>query len=50
MWQRSRPYILILPSLIIIGTLFFGGLILGLLQSLGFMDIGWEFTFYYKCI
>ena len=40
MWQRSRPYILILPSLIIIGTLFFGGLILGLLQSLGFMDIG----------
>ena len=40
MWQKSRPYILILPSLIIIGTLFFGGLILGLLQSLGFMDVG----------
>ena len=40
MWQKSKPYILILPSLIIIGTLFFGGLILGLLQSLGFMDVG----------
>jgi putative spermidine/putrescine transport system permease protein len=40
MWQKSRPYILILPSLIIIGILFFGGLILGLLQSLGLMDIG----------
>lgn len=40
MWQRSRPYILILPSLIIIGTIFLGGLILGLLQSLGLMDIG----------
>lgn len=40
MWQKSRPYILILPSLIIIGTLFLGGLMLGLLQSLGFMDIG----------
>ncbi|MCB2297677.1 ABC transporter permease [Clostridium tagluense] len=40
MWQKSRPYILILPSLIIIGTLFIGGLILGLLQSLGLMDVG----------
>jgi putative spermidine/putrescine transport system permease protein len=40
MWQKSRPYILVLPSLIIIGILFFGGLILGLLQSLGLMDIG----------
>jgi putative spermidine/putrescine transport system permease protein len=40
MWQRSRPYILILPSLIIIGTIFFGGLMLGLFQSLGLMDIG----------
>ncbi|MBZ9685012.1 ABC transporter permease subunit [Clostridium estertheticum] len=40
MWQKSRPYILILPSLIIIVTLFFGGLILGLLQSLGFMAVG----------
>lgn len=40
MWQKIRPYILILPSLIIIVTIFFGGLILGLLQSLGLMDIG----------
>ncbi|MGH4126101.1 MAG: ABC transporter permease [Clostridium sp.] len=40
MWQKSRPYILILPSLIIIGTLFIGGLTLGLLQSLGLMDVG----------
>ena len=40
MWQKSRPYILILPSLIIICTLFIGGLILGLLQSLGLMDVG----------
>jgi len=40
MWPRSRPYILILPSLIIIVILFFGGLILGLLQSIGFMNIG----------
>ena len=40
MWLKSRPYILILPSLIIIVTIFFGGLILGLLQSLGLMEIG----------
>ena len=40
MWQKSKPYILVLPSLIIVGTLFGGGLILGLLQSLGLMDIG----------
>lgn len=40
MWQKSRPYILILPSLITIVTIFFGGLILGLLQSLGLMEIG----------
>ena len=40
MWQKSRPYILILPSVLIIGILFLGGLILGLIQSLGFMDIG----------
>jgi len=40
MWQKSRPYILILPSLIIIVTIFFGGLTLGLLQSLGLMGIG----------
>jgi len=39
MWQKSRPYILILPSLIIIVTIFFGGLTLGLLQSLGLMGI-----------
>lgn len=39
MWQKSKPYILILPALLIIGTLFFGGLILGLLQSLGYMNI-----------
>ena len=40
MLQKSRPYILILPSLIIIVTIFFGGLTLGLLQSLGLMGIG----------
>ncbi|MGV8979993.1 ABC transporter permease [Clostridium sp.] len=45
MWQKSRAYILILPSLLIIGILFFGGLILGLLQSLGLMAVGGDSHF-----
>jgi len=38
-WQRSQPYLLLLPALSIIGILFGGGLILALLQSLGFFTL-----------
>ncbi|MBD1913792.1 MULTISPECIES: ABC transporter permease subunit [unclassified Leptolyngbya] len=37
--QRSQPYLLLLPALSIIGVLFGGGLILALLQSLGFFTL-----------
>lgn len=37
--QRSQPYLLLLPALSIIGVLFGGGMILALLQSLGFFTL-----------
>lgn len=37
--QRSQPYLLLLPALSIIGILFGGGMILALLQSLGFFTL-----------
>jgi putative spermidine/putrescine transport system permease protein len=39
MFQKIKPYILILPAMIVIMTLFFGGLTLGFLQSLGLFNI-----------
>lgn len=38
--KKNKPYILVLPSLIIVTILFFGGLFSGLLQSLGLTSIG----------
>jgi len=37
--ERSRPYLLLLPALSIIGVLFGGGLLLALFQSLGFFTL-----------
>lgn len=45
MLQRSKPYILLFPALAVIVILFFGGLISGFLQSIGFWDIGRESNF-----
>jgi putative spermidine/putrescine transport system permease protein len=52
MWlkKKNKPYILVLPSLIFIIILFFGGLFSGLLQSVGLTSIGdvsqFSFLFY----
>lgn len=35
MWRRSKPFLMPVPALIVIGILFFGGLYEGLIQSLG---------------
>jgi putative spermidine/putrescine transport system permease protein len=39
MWQRSKPYFLVLPAVGAIVVLFFGGLFEGLVQSLGFFPV-----------
>lgn len=39
MWQKSKPYILLMPSMIIVCLLFGGGLLVGTLQSFGFDPI-----------
>lgn len=39
MFQKIKPYILILPAVILIVSLFFGGLALGFFQSLGLFSI-----------
>ena len=39
MYQKIKPYILIAPAILIITILFFGGLILGFIQSLGLSSI-----------
>jgi len=39
MFQKVKPYILILPAIVVIMSLFFGGLTLGFLQSLGLFNI-----------
>jgi putative spermidine/putrescine transport system permease protein len=39
MYQRNKPYILILPAVAVITVLFFGGLALGFIQSLGLFNI-----------
>lgn len=35
MWRKSKPYLLLMPSILIICILFFGGLLIGILQSFG---------------
>ena len=39
MYQKNKPYILILPAVTMITVLFFGGLALGFIQSLGLFNI-----------
>lgn len=39
MWEKIKPYILLLPALVVIATLFLGGLFLGFIQSLGLLNI-----------
>ncbi len=36
MWRKSKPYLLVFPAVIVIAVLFFGGVIEGLAQSLGY--------------
>lgn len=36
MWQKSKPYLLVLPAVLVICVLFFGGLIDGLIKSFGY--------------
>lgn len=45
MLQKIKPYILILPALVIIVPIFFGGLILGFIQSLGLWNISGDSSF-----
>ncbi|MBP1933157.1 ABC transporter permease [Ammoniphilus resinae] len=47
MWLKIRPYLLLMPAVGLTLLLFFGGLALGLLQSLGLFSIsgGSSFTF-----
>ena len=39
MFQKIKPYILLLPSILVVSILFLGGLILGLIQSFGLWNI-----------
>ncbi|MEG2892114.1 MAG: ABC transporter permease subunit [Clostridium sp.] len=39
MLQNKKPYLLLLPSIMVIGVLFWGGLLLGFMQSLGVYNI-----------
>ncbi|MCY6355770.1 ABC transporter permease [Clostridium sp. ZS2-4] len=39
MWQKNKPYFLVLPALSIIVIFFFGGICCGLLQSFGFFPV-----------
>lgn len=51
MWLKIKPYVLIFPSVAVVFTLFFGGIIFGIIQSLGLMNIMGhsKFTFdFYK--
>lgn len=54
MWQNSKPYWLILPAVMVIMVLFFGGLIVGLVQSFGYFPAVGQFSFsisaYYKLL
>ena len=49
MWQRIKPYLMILPSLVVMGILFMGGLAEGFLESLGLTSFHGvsQFTFKY---
>lgn len=51
MWEKSKPYMLITPALVVIVGLFAGGLVEGFLQSIGltsFMDSGPLTLYFYK--
>lgn len=54
MWEKIKPYILIFPSILVIGTLFIGGLFFGILQSFGLFRISekssFTLEFYYKLL
>lgn len=43
MWGKSKPYWLVLPAVSIIVILFFGGLLEGLAQSLGYFPAAGQF-------
>ncbi|TGE34584.1 sugar ABC transporter permease [Desulfosporosinus sp. Sb-LF] len=45
MWQESKPYWLVLPAVIVIMILFFGGLIEGVAQSVGYFPAAGQFNF-----
>lgn len=43
MWQRSKPYVFVLPAVIVMLALFYTGLLQGLIQSLGFFPAAGQF-------
>lgn len=43
MWSNRKPYLFVLPALIVMGFLFVGGLLEGLVQSLGFFPAAGQF-------
>lgn len=45
MWQKSKPYVMVFPAAIVIVILFFGGILEGLKQSLGFFPAGGQSSF-----
>lgn len=52
MWSKSKPYLLIFPALMFVIFLFFGGILEGLMQSVGLNGLGNSFTlkFYQQII
>jgi putative spermidine/putrescine transport system permease protein len=45
MWQKSKPYLFVLPTVGAIGFLFFGGLFEGVLQSFGYFPAANHYQF-----
>ncbi|RKD21890.1 ABC transporter permease [Ammoniphilus oxalaticus] len=39
MWRNLKPYLLVLPAISVIGLLFFGGFLLGFLESIGLYSL-----------
>ena len=42
MWKKRslwEPYLLLLPALVVLGGLFLGGVVLGVLQSFGYFPL-----------
>lgn len=48
MWQKNKPFWLVLPATVVIGVLFVGGLVEGLVQSLGFFPAADQYSFTLK--